>query len=289
MEDKYTAVWVSHTSIGDFLICPRAYFLKNIYKDPRSGHKIQLMSPPLALGQAVHEVLEGVSALPVKDRFRESLLSRFRTVWQKVGGRQGGFTDPAGEKKYYERGEKMLRRVMASPGPLARLAVKIKMELPWYWLSGEEGIILCGKIDWLEYLEDQKAVRIIDFKTGQGEEEAGSLQLPIYSLLASHCQQYPVQKSSYWYLGRHDAPTEIPLPNLKKTGTEVLAIAKKIKLARQLEHFKCPQGEAGCRACRPYEKIVQGKAEFVGINDFGQDIYLLDQSSEDNQGKAEIL
>ena len=39
--DKYTAVWVSHSSMGDFLKCPRAYFLHNVYKDPKtdSGKK----------------------------------------------------------------------------------------------------------------------------------------------------------------------------------------------------------------------------------------------------------
>ena len=64
MPDQYTAVWVSHTSISDFLQCPRAYYLKNVYKDPKTRHKIQLMSPPLALGQVVHSVLESLSILP---------------------------------------------------------------------------------------------------------------------------------------------------------------------------------------------------------------------------------
>ena len=63
MADKYTAYWVSHSSINDFLKCPRAYFLKNVYKDPKTGRKIKLISPPLALGQAVHEVVESLSVL----------------------------------------------------------------------------------------------------------------------------------------------------------------------------------------------------------------------------------
>ncbi len=289
MEDKYSAVWVSHTSMTDFLACPRAYYLKNIYKDPKSGHKVQLISPPLALGQVVHAVLEELSVLPAKDRFRESPVARFRQAWQKVSGRQGGFTDPIGEKKYYERGEKMIRRVAENPGPLARLAVKIKMELPWYWLSQEEGLILCGKIDWLEYLEDQKAVHIIDFKTGTGERDAESLQLPIYYLLASRCQQFPVVRASYWHLERSNVPVEVELPKAEKVQAEVLTLAKKIKLARQLERFKCPKSKHGCVYCWPYEQIVRGEAELVGINDFGQDVYLLDRSRDENQGEAEIL
>ena len=90
--DKYTAVWVSHSSIADFLTCPRAYYLKNVYKDPATGHKVQVIGPPLALGSAVHEVIESLSVLTVKDRFRESLLPKFDLAWAaKYGGKRGGF------------------------------------------------------------------------------------------------------------------------------------------------------------------------------------------------------
>ncbi|KKQ37796.1 MAG: hypothetical protein US54_C0025G0014, partial [Candidatus Roizmanbacteria bacterium GW2011_GWA2_37_7] len=44
--DKFSAVWVSHTSISDFLQCPYAYYLKHVYKDPKTGHKMKIMSPP---------------------------------------------------------------------------------------------------------------------------------------------------------------------------------------------------------------------------------------------------
>jgi len=88
MPDKYSAVWVSHTSISDFLHCPRAYYLRNIYKDPKTGHKIKLMAPALALGLTVHEVLESLSLLPKNKRFEEPLLVKFDKVWEKVSGRK---------------------------------------------------------------------------------------------------------------------------------------------------------------------------------------------------------
>ena len=58
MSDKFKAVWVSYSSISDFKKCPRAYYLKNIYKNPKTGKKIELVAPPLALGSVVHDVLE---------------------------------------------------------------------------------------------------------------------------------------------------------------------------------------------------------------------------------------
>ena len=272
--DKYTAVWVSHSSMADFLACPRAYFLKNVYKDPKTGHKITLMSPPLALGQAVHEVIESLSVLPTEHRFKDSLIAKLETAWAKVTGKKGGFADAKTEQKYKAMGQTMLKRVMDNPGPLLNKAVKITMELPYFWLSEEDNIILCGKIDWLEYLPDTDSVHIIDFKTGKSDEDPQSLQLPIYLLLAGSTQSRPITKASYWYLERHDDLTHQHLPDPDRAKDQILKVAKKIKLARSLGIFKCPQGENGCFACRPLEAVIRGQAEFVGTDDIRRDVYI---------------
>lgn len=279
MPDKYTATWVSHSSISDFLVCPRAYYLKNVYKDPKTNNKINLMSPPLALGSAVHEVVESLSVLPTSERFKESLLKKFDRAWEKVSGKQGGFHTVEIEQRYKLRGEKMLRRVMENPGPVANLAVKIQEDLPHYWLSEEDEIILCGKVDWLEYLPDSDSVHIIDFKTSKSEENDDSLQLPIYHLLVHNTQKRHVSKVSYWYLELNDVLTPKQLPDLVRAKNKVLEIARQIKTARQLERFRCPHGEDGCQACRPYERIIRGEAEFVRQNDYGADVYILPDSA----------
>ena len=288
-KDKFSAVWVSHTSISAFKKCPRAYYLNNIYRDPKTHHKMQVMSPPLALGQIVHQVLESLSVLPTDQRLKKSLVERFEQAWKKVSGQKGGFFDDATEEKYKERGRAMLRQVMKNPGPIINLAIKIQQDLPFYWLSEEDNIILCGKIDWLEYLPKKDAVHIIDFKTGKGREDANSLQLPIYHLLVSNVQHRKVAKASYWYLEAGDDLIEKELPDLKIAHQEVLQVAKKIKLARQLEHFKCPRGEEGCFACQPFEKIIRGEAIKVGTNDYKQDVFVFDKSSISKKDNAVIL
>jgi len=278
--DKYTAVWVSHSSINDFRRCPRAYYLKNVYKDPKTNHKIKLMGPALALGQAVHEVLESLSVLTKDKRFQEPLLTAYDRAWAKVSGNKGGFYDESTEYKYKERGAAMLRRVMAHPGPIMLPAVKIQEDLPHYWLSPDDGIILCGKVDWLEYLADTDSVHIIDFKTGKVEEDEDSLQLPIYHLLVKNCQKRTVTKASYWYLETNDDLTEKVLPDVAEAHKKVLAIAKEIKLARQIARFKCPKGEDGCRDCKPFEQIMRREAEFVGEDQYRGDVYILPQKVE---------
>ncbi|HYD35796.1 MAG TPA: PD-(D/E)XK nuclease family protein [Vitreimonas sp.] len=276
-QDKFSAVWVSHSSICDFLKCPRLYYLKNVYKDPETRHKISIMSPPLALGQSVHEIIESLSVIKTQDRFKESLISKFDRAWKKVSGKKGGFSSDEQEQKYKQRGEAMLRRVMDHPGPLKNLAVKINMDLPHYWLSEEEGIILCGKVDWLEYHPDTDEVTIIDFKTGKGEEDIDSLQLPIYHLLVANTQKRRAKKACYWYLDRDDEVCEQKLPDLEESHQKVLEIAKKMKLARKLEIFKCPQ-ETGCYACKPFEAVLRGEGELIGVNEYNVDVYILNSA-----------
>lgn len=274
--DKYSAVWVSHSSISDFLRCPRAYFLRNVYKDPKTGHKITVVTPPLALGAAVHEVIESLATLPVEERLKISLVKKLDPVWLKYSGKKGGFSNYTEEQGYRERAIKMLINLQENPGPILERAIKIKtgtMGLPNYYLSEEENIILCGKIDWLKYEEKDDSVHIIDFKTGKNEEREDSLQLPIYLLLATNTQSKKVSGASYWYLDQDSGIVEKKLPDLIESYDKVLTIAKKIKEARAKQEFVCPKG--GCGVCRPLEKVLTGEGEFVGVSETRQDIYIV--------------
>jgi ATP-dependent helicase/DNAse subunit B len=262
--------------------------LKNVYKSPKTGHKITLMSPPLALGQIVHEVLESLSVLPTDKRFDEPLLAKLTKSWEKVTGKKGGFFDRETEERYFSRAKEMISRVSHHPGPLVELAVKIKDELPNFWLSEEDGIILCGKIDWLKYIKETDSVEIIDFKTSRNEEGTESLQLPIYHLIASYCQSREVVAAAYWYLSLSDELSPKELPPLEKSKEKILKIARGIKLARALRKFECPDG--GCHNCRSYEAVLSGEAEFVGVDNIRRDIYILERKEKTKlKDDSEIL
>lgn len=275
-KDKFKAIWLSHSSIGDFLKCPRLYYLRNVYKDPRTGHKMTVMTPPLALGQVVHDVIESLSLLPVDERLASPLSQKFKVAWEKVAGEKGGFWNSSQEKEYEERGRAMLARVEENPGPVLNKAIKIKSDsgLPHYWFDDEANVILCGKVDWIEYFDDDDSVHLIDFKTGRHEEDEASLQLPIYLLLASNTQKRRVKKASYWYLDREEGLFAKALPDPEESKEKIAKIASRIKLARQLNHFKCPTN--GCKYCYPLEQVLKNHGKLVGVSDFGQDIFILD-------------
>lgn len=272
--DKYSATWVSHSSISDFLKCPRSYFLRNVYKNPKTGKKMTIMTPPLALGQAVHEVIESLATMPTDERFKISLVKKLDTVWLKVTGKKGGFANYENERVYRERAIKMLMNVQEDPGPLMDKIIKIKTDLiPNYYISEEDNIILCGKIDWLRYRDDTDSVEIIDFKTGKNEEKEDSLQLPIYLLIASNTQSKRVSGAYYWYLDMDSGIVDKKLPNLEESYNRIIKIAREIKKKREEGDFICPKG--GCFNCRPYEAILRGDGEYVGNSDTGQEIYIL--------------
>lgn len=278
-KDKYSAVWVSHSSMGDFLKCPRAYYLHNVYKNPKTGRKINITNPALALGQIVHEVVEGLGGFKVEERFKQPLLQIFDTAWEKVSGKKGGFKNQGEEDVAKARGRAMIERVIAHPGPLANKTVRMKPGAngmpPNFYLSEDDNVILCGKIDWLEYVPESNAVRLIDFKTGKHDEDENSLQLSIYHLLLKNCQERHLVGAAYWYLNRADEPTAVNLPELEAGKEAVLTVARKVKEAREKREFLCPKGERGCFACRPFEKILRGEAEFIGTGEYNQDVYVV--------------
>ncbi len=246
------------------------------------------MSAPLALGQIVHSVLESLQVKPVKNRFEKSLIVELHEEWRHIEGKKGGFVDSDIEQQYKTRAEALLLRVMKDPGPLARLAVKIKMDFPFFWLSEEKNIILNGKLDWMEYLPETDSVHIIDFKTSKHEEDDDSLQLPIYYLLAKNCQTRRVEKMSYWYLEREQGIVAKELPDEEEILKKVTEKADEILLATQLNRFKCRDAD-GCFACHPYEMILKKEAEFVYTNAYKEDIYILDSVSSSDSKEAEIL
>ena len=264
--------------MGDFLKCPRAYYLKNIYKDPKTGKKVGIVSPALSLGSAVHEVVEGLANYKAEDRALVPVFDQFEKVWKKYSGKKGGFDTPDEENTAKERGIAMIKRVKDNMEPLLFKTVKLKEGKngmpPNFFLSDEENIILCGKIDWLQYSEKDDSVHVLDFKTGKNEENEESLQLPIYQLLLKNLQKRRVNGASYWYLDKDDKPKPVELPDGEESFDKVVGVAKRVKIARENKEFDCPRGEKGCFACQPFEKILKGEAEYVGPGDW-QDLYFV--------------
>jgi hypothetical protein len=196
----------------------------------------------------------------------------------------GGFKTEEEEQESKSRGQAMIQRVIDHPGMLQDKIIKLPEGemLPNFYLSEDDNIILCGRIDWLSYRPQDDSIHILDFKTGKNEEKEDSLQLPIYQLLLNKLQKRKVTGASYWYLDSDDNPKEVALPTVEESFDKVYVVAKQVSDARSqakrdgIENiFTCPRGEQGCFSCNPFEKIIKGEAEFVGKGEWGNEMYMV--------------
>lgn len=288
MVDKYKSVWLSYSSINDFLACPKMYYLKNVFKDPITNRKVSIASPYLTLGSTIHKVIENLKNLPTEKRgeyISKNLLTDFEKEFKKYPLHKGGFEGKEEEMEFYKRGEEMIQKVVENPRELLHKIIPIKYFydgnlVPNYYISEEDNLILCGSIDWIEYLEETKNLRIIDFKTGRNDEKDNSLQLPIYYLILTNLQKqnnkervYELQELAYWYLDQDNKKegnthnefqivkiNEKKLSEIEKARVNIIEIGKKIKAYRESGNYICPNEKVvggGCRHCQEYEKILK--------------------------------
>ncbi len=164
---EFKKIWISHSSITDFNNCPRLYFFKSIYRNPKTGNRIQLVSPYLSLGSAVHDTIDEVINLPLSKRTKTSLIKNYQKVWKKYSGKKGGFVSKKQESEFKKRGGKMVKKVEIS-GLLNRKSLKKTDNLSRTNLSKNMGLV--GSFDWIEVLKNGN-LHIIDFKTGKSKEK----------------------------------------------------------------------------------------------------------------------
>lgn len=277
------AVFISPSSIGDFDKCPQLYFLRNVYRSAKTGLKLQLINPALALGQGVHETIEQFGKLDPKERNKDKLELIYETIWADLSGEKGGFNSAEEEKEYKNRGWVMLDRFLKNSHFLMTTQIKTP-DFPKADLGDD--IILTGKLDWIEASGD--GFQIIDFKTGKNEEKEDSIQLPIYALLASKIFKSSDIKTNYWYLDQEDELRKFDLPDMEEFAKSLKQKGTIIKLARQTNSFKCARGGQSCWACKGMLAIKNGEGKLVAIDSVRkQEIYILPPKQEEK--KEEVV
>lgn len=268
------AIFLSNTSLGDFLKCPRAYYLRNVYRNPKTGYRIQVASPYISLGAIVHDAIKWF----LENQDKPSLLQlseQFRNFWWKYHGKRGGFSSGEEEKLFGQRGLKMLENFAANYQKLEKLVKSAKF--PKYHLL--ENVVLTGNLDYVGELPDG-SLSVIDFKTGTKDEDS-PLQLYIYGILAENHYGKKVKKMGFWYLDRDAEPKEVVLDPLEKTLEWLSEKGAEVKKALGENNWVCkngPESAEGCRNCRDYQAILEGKGEFM-FSDHGykKDVYYLEK------------
>lgn len=279
------AIFISPSSISDFKTCPQLYFYRNVYRNPRTGLKINIINPKLALGQAVHNALNNfVYSTNQQEKTKEKLLNLFELCWKQISGIKGGFSSESEESTYKERGIKMLDRFYNNKHFVTTIPIKIS-NFPKADLGDD--IILTGKLDWIEK-NGENSYHVVDFKTGENDERTDSLQLPIYALLSSAQVKSKSIKTSYWYLDRNDELSDWDITDIDEIRNNVKMKGEIIKNARLTNSFNCSSGFESCWACKGLVNVAKGKGKLVST-DLRQEIYILvDENNENDQNEDDL-
>lgn len=263
------AIFLSHTTLKDFLNCPKAFYLKNIYRDPRHNYKLQLASPYLTLGALVHNVIKNF----LENKQQTTLITpeeQFRNFWQKYRGKRGGFNSIEEEVIFGKRGLKMLENFQRN---YSKLDLPLPLiDFPKYPLV--DNVVLHGNMDYVGQRPDG-SLHVIDFKTGSKDEDS-AIQLYIYAILAENNYNKEVSKASFWYLDRDDTPKEVVLDPLEPQIDWLVEKGLEVKKAIEENVWVCKNGDQPCRDCRDYTAILEGKGEHVFSDDaFKKEVYFL--------------
>lgn len=263
------ALWVSYTALKDFLKCPRSYYLKNRYRNPKTGNRLQIASAPMTLGSLVHDAIKWylqtnrVASL-------EDVVKKFRNHWLKYQGKRGGFRSREEEGGFGKRGLQMLDNFYKN----REILEKNTPAYDFLRFMLDEKIVLNGKLDFLGERPDG-SLHIVDFKSGSKDEE-DSTQLHTYAILAESNFQKPISKISYWYLDRDSAPKEAVLDSLEDHLEYLKEKAQEIKKAIEKNEWICKKSPELCFDCQDYQAILDGKGEFqFSDEEFKKDVYFL--------------
>lgn len=262
-------IFVSYTGLSNFLKCPKSYFFKNIYKDPKTGNRIQIASPHLSLGSTVHDAIKWFVEMEGQVS-KEQFIKKFRNLWLKYTGKRGGFNSREEEASFGKRGLLMLDNFFKNYSVLEKRHLSI--EFPKFPLF--DNVILMGNFDFIGEKMDG-TLHVLDFKTGANDEEDG-IQLYIYAILAEANFGKAVTSASFWYLDRDDNPRQIVLDPLEPKLEWLREESKELKTALDESNWVCVKGGKLCIDCKSYQAIIDGKGEFQ-FTDFRykKDIYFL--------------
>ena len=263
------AIYLSHTSLKDFLKCQKSYYLKNIYRNPQTGNRLQIASPYLSLGSTVHDTIKWY--LEMEGQITgDQFIQKFRDLWPKYSGKRGGFSSRDEEGDFGKRGLKMLDNFFKNAKVLEKKHHNI--DFPKFPLV--DNVLLMGNFDFVGERKDQ-TLHIVDFKTGAKDED-DAIQLYIYAILAEANFGKEVSAASFWYLDREDNPREIVLDPLEPKVEWLKEKAKQLKQALDKGEWVCKDGEKLCRDCRDYQAISEGRGQFQFTDyRYKKDVYFL--------------
>jgi DNA helicase-2/ATP-dependent DNA helicase PcrA len=230
---------LSASSIEDYEDCPLKF---------KFGHYLRIPTGPqaaLTFGNLMHRSVRRYFELRAKGEASfEAVKGFYESSWRKTG-----FEDEYQEQAYKRAGLEQLRAFVEKQE--GNETLPLTMESSFSLDLGE--VVLEGRIDQVNPLvpqarEDERAVELIDYKTGKprSQKEAdASLQLSVYALAAQEQMKLrPLRLTFYCLTNNQPVHTVRTEQDLKAVKTQILTVADKIRQ----NHFPAAPGFV-CKFC----------------------------------------
>jgi len=230
---------LSASSIEDYEDCPLKF---------KFGHYLKIPTGPqaaLTFGNIMHRSVRRYFELRVKGEASfEAVKGFYELSW-----RNSGFEDEYQQQAYKQAGLDQLRAFVEKQESSETLP--LSMESSFSLDLGE--VLLEGRIDQINPLvpharEDDRAVELIDYKTGKPRSQKDadkSLQLAVYALAAQEQMKLrPLRLTFYCLTNNGTVHTVRTEQDLKAVKTEILRVADRIRQ----NHFPAAPGFV-CRFC----------------------------------------
>jgi DNA helicase-2/ATP-dependent DNA helicase PcrA len=230
---------LSASSLEDYEDCPLKF---------KFGHYLKIPTGPqaaLTFGNIMHRSVRRYFELRAKGEASfEAVKGFYESSWRK-----SGFEDEYQEQAYKQAGLEQLRAFVEKQEssetlPLA-MESSFSLDLGEIWLE--------GRIDQINPLppparEDDRAVELIDYKTGKPRSQKdadSSLQLSVYALAAQEQMKLrPLRLTFYCLSNNEPVHTVRTEQDLKAVKTEILTVAERIRQ----NHFPAAPGFV-CKFC----------------------------------------
>ena len=145
---------LSVSALNNYLVCPWRFFYRNLVRLPEA------QSQPQMYGTAVHQALADLFRAKVDREFgKDSFLAAFDTYLRSQPLTQNDY------ERFLKRGNEALAGWYDTYQGTWLERTKTEFNITGVLLTPE--IRLTGKLDKIEFLEQDQAVRVVDYKTGR--------------------------------------------------------------------------------------------------------------------------
>ena len=238
----------SPTAMKCFAECPKHFEYAYILKP----EVVDLPTPALVLGNAVHDALAFLHRLPPAERDIETAHWVLRDRWARIEKRDVAFVSTYEEAAWGQRALEILERYSET----SDFGVKPLAVEEWVRCRLSNGEALSGRLDRLDLSADGQSAEVVDYKSGKCRIAKSKLRddlgAQVYAIAAAKTFNRPISRVRFLFLAEEDGE-RVWEPEPEELAAIEQGLGARIAEIRAETTYRATPGRH-CRWC-PYMEI----------------------------------